>query len=330
MYIMHIREKVLYNLLRLNWLKDPSLAVQPWQVDDYRSFELKEIFERLEERGISLDEERFLACTEETHSPEELASFLWTGSEEDIEGQDQVYLLLFELWRRLLPQRETLTLFCDELDHRIFHFVEDGKVEEIDELLVRLEDILDSYVDSGENPKRIFKTISSACAYDLEGFFFEYIMDLIHAGEEMFASELIDGFDGYISDMKQFEFLRIRLFASVDPQETVRLLNQLVESLKRDAHFALLLEIAGFLVSFGQDPLYRKIIIKALGWMRREEEFCEILGNLQDYFCCLDQDEKQAAVEAILKKRSSHDLHSLVDSKDQDIEEIKQGLLSEN
>lgn len=327
---MHIREKALYNLLRLNWLKDPTLAVYPWQVDDYRGLELSEIFSRLEDLGISIDEERFVACSEETDSPEELASLLWTGEDDAIEGQDQVYLLLFELWRRLLPRRETLTLFCDELDHQIHQFVEEGKIEEIDELLVRLEDILDSYVDSGENPKKIFKTISSACAYDLEGFLYEYIMELIHAEEEMFASELIDGFENYISDSKRFEFLRIRLFAAVDPKETVHLLTQLVESLKKDAHFPLLLEIAGFLVSFGQDPLYHKIITKALNWMRTEGDFADILGNLQDYFCCLDQEGKQAQVKSILEKRSGLDPQVETDLNDPDLEVIRTSVLSEN
>ena len=326
---MHIREKALYNLLRLNWLRDPTLSVQPWQVADYRALEKNEILNRLETLGITLDEERFLACAEELASPEELASLLWTGSEDDVKGEDQAYLLLFELWRRLLPQRETLTLFCDELDHQIFCFVEDGKVEDIDEILVRLEDILDSYVDSGENPKKVFQTISLACAYDLERFLFEYITDLIDASEEMFASELLDGFFEYVADPKRFEFLRIRLFANVDPQETSLLLNRLVESLKRGAHFDLLLEIARFLVSFGQDPLYRKIILKGLDWMETEEEFFEVLHNLQDYFCCLDKDEKQAVVEAVIKKRANHDSQSSINTKDQDVEEIKQSLLSE-
>lgn len=326
---MHIREKALYNLLRFNWLNDPSLEVQSWQVDNYRSLDQKKLFDRLDQLGIVLDEAQFRLYAEESDTPEELLSQLWAGKEENGEAQDQAYLILFELWRRLLPERETLTIFCDALDNRIFNYAKEGTVEGIDELLVRLEDILDSYVDSGENPKKVFQAISSSCACDIERFLFEYIMDLIDSSEGMLASEIIDGFYEYVADPKRFEFLRIHLFADVDPQETALLLGQLVESLDKAGHFDLLLEIARFLVSFGQDPLYRQIIIKALSWMETEEEFIEILNNLQDYFCCLDQDDKRDLVEEILKKRAHHNPESKIHLEDQDIEKVKRTVLSE-
>ena len=49
---MHIDRKALYNLLRLNWLRDPSLDVEPWQVEDYRHLELETLYERLQDEVI--------------------------------------------------------------------------------------------------------------------------------------------------------------------------------------------------------------------------------------------------------------------------------------
>ncbi len=297
------------------------------QVEDYRLIEKSDLFKRLSDLGFSIDEDHFIALAGEVPSPEELTDLLWAESE-DVEGRDQVYLLLFEIWRRLLPHRESLSIFCDELDYQIFLYDEEQRLEDMDELLVHLEDVLDSYVDAGENAKKMFQSISLTCAYDLERFLFEYIMDLIDAGEQLTASELIDGFFEYVSDIKSFEFLRVRLFADVDPQETALLLTGLVETLKDPVHFDLLIEIASFLVSFGQDSLYRAIIAKGLGWLKTEDDFFEILGTLQGCYCCLDQEEKEAVIKEIVSRRANNDPLDSIDQSDRDIDLVRKTLNS--
>ncbi len=324
---MHIRPKALYNLLRFNWLKDPGLNVEPWEVEEARSLELTTLLNRLAALGIVLDEKRFLELAEEVDSPEALVELVWTEEEDDV-GAEKAYLLLFELWRRLLPHKKSLSLFCDELDHRIFLYIQDHRFEEMDEILVRLEDVLDSYVDSGASPKKILKTISEGCAYDLEGFLFEYILDLIDSGEELTASELIDGFYEYAGDVKKFEFLRICLFAEVDPLETARLLTELVKSLQGRAHLDLILSIATFLVPFGQDTLFRTCIDKALGWIQTEGEFLEVAALVSEYFLCLDQDSKKVAVDALIKQREGLDPEKPLDAQEDALEALKQILLS--
>ncbi|HCJ83966.1 MAG TPA: hypothetical protein DHV41_00920 [Parachlamydiales bacterium] len=74
---MQVCEKALYNLLRFNWLKDRSVSVLPWQVEDYREQREEELFGRLKALGLVLDEERFLAAAKEAKDPEELADRLW-------------------------------------------------------------------------------------------------------------------------------------------------------------------------------------------------------------------------------------------------------------
>ena len=34
---MDAERRALYNSLRMHWLLDPNMAVEPWQVEDYRS-----------------------------------------------------------------------------------------------------------------------------------------------------------------------------------------------------------------------------------------------------------------------------------------------------
>ena len=115
---MELKGKALYNLLRINWLEDPSIGVQPWQVEDYRVLSTADLFSKLEKLKIPLNEESFLLYVESSDSPEELVECLCLD-DEDLEISDQSYLLLFELWRRLIPEKESLSIFCDELDRLI-------------------------------------------------------------------------------------------------------------------------------------------------------------------------------------------------------------------
>ena len=69
---MELERRALYNALRLNWLRDPNLAAEPWQVEDYRNMSLEAIFERLKLQDIELDRTSFLKAAEEFDTPEEL------------------------------------------------------------------------------------------------------------------------------------------------------------------------------------------------------------------------------------------------------------------
>ncbi|HCJ83065.1 MAG TPA: hypothetical protein DHV52_01855 [Parachlamydiales bacterium] len=316
---MQVCEKALYNLLRFNWLKDRSVSVLPWQVEDYREQREEELFGRLKALGLLLDEERFLAAAKEAKDPEELADRLWGKKEE----RAQAYLLLFELWRRLLSERQTLSLFCDELDQHISLYERGIKDGSLEELLSSLEDLLDSYVDKGEDPKKCFRMVSCHLAYNLERFLYEYIRDLIASKDETGASEWIDGFYDYISNPKWFDFLRIHLFAEVERHDTAVHLQRLVESLKARQDFDLLLEIARFLISFGQDPLFRQILSSLLEAAETDEEFNEILSRMLDYFCRLDQDEKGRVIEEMIRRRSCKEPQGKLDAEDPDLERLR-------
>ena len=323
---MQLQEKAHYNLLRLKWLHDQSLDVKPWQIEDYRILEDAELFRRLSNMGISLDRNQFLIFADECETPEELTELLRID-ETNLEERDHVYLLLFELWRRYLPEKQSITLFCDELDHQITLY-DQGVVdiERMQEILNELEDILDQHVDAGEEPKTIFSTLSACCAHDLDRFLYDFILDNMDNGDETYASELIDGFYEYLEETKGFDFLRLHLFAEVDPIETARLLNQLLERLQEEPDFELLIEVGYFLVSFGEDSLFRPTILEALKQMENEEDFQEVLALVHNYYNCLDQEEKEKQIDTLLQSRSERDLNAPIDPQDSAIELLKHHL----
>jgi hypothetical protein len=200
---MQFHQKALYNLLRTNWLSDPALSVQPWQVADYRALETSELLARLKALEIPLNEQSFFSYAENCDSPEELTECLWLKSE-DLEGHDQAYLLLFELWRRLFPEKPSLSIFCDELDQRICLYDQDALSDEpIQEILRKLKHLLDEHVDRGADPEKAFQLVSEHCAHDLGDFIYDYLLDLIEAGHELEASELLGSFYEYISSIKE-------------------------------------------------------------------------------------------------------------------------------
>lgn len=140
---MHTRGRALYNLLRMNWLENDQIQVQPWQVEDYREKSDEALFQLLADLGARLDKATFLAYVDNTDSPEDMADCLWV-KEENPETFDRIYLVIFELWRRFAPEKQTLSIFCDELD-QLIGLYDHGELEEekIQAALSELQRILE-------------------------------------------------------------------------------------------------------------------------------------------------------------------------------------------
>src|SRR5947208_7129015 len=114
-----MQRRALYNLLRLNWLRDRSLPVEQWQVENYRNLPIETLFKNLTHLEINSDRISFLSLTEEFDNPEELTEAFFTDNSPDPKKFDQAYLNIFELWRRLVPEKLCLSIFGDELDYQI-------------------------------------------------------------------------------------------------------------------------------------------------------------------------------------------------------------------
>lgn len=318
---MKLKGKALFNLLRINWLEDRESKVKQWQIEDLRELDIKELFSRLKKLGLILNEENFYLYAENCASPEELVDCVWMEAE-NLEGYDQAYLLLFELWRRLLSDKVCLSVFCDELDQLIdlYDKSEQEDWEPLQSALMILEDLLDDTYDEEDNDaKKIFSEVASYCAHDLEQFIFDYISDRITARDETFASELIEAFYDYVSDRKRFDLLRAKLLAIFDLEESNLIYGRILEELREEPNLGLDLLVAESLIHHGDVRLFMQAVKQALPLLKKEEEFQNLLAMVAEYYRCLDRDEEEKMVKGLLDARSFYPLNSPIDTSDQAI-----------
>ncbi len=289
--------KAYFNWVILKWEHNPSFQIEPWQVEDYRELSISTLFDRLSSLGLKLTEENFIMMAKSSGSPEELTHKLWP----DKENEMPVYLILFELWRRLLPEKSSISLFCDELDNRIRLYLKDPTQDhDSSNALQNLQELLEDSTDLGENPRAIFATLSRHVAHDLEGFLFDYISDQIDARNDLEAAELIRIFYPYIKDVICFDFLKARLLVLMEPHEGNVAIQKLLDKL---TDLDLILEVAAFLVHHGDPSLFQKAAKLCLNVIQTEEDFQELLAIVADYCHFVEKDKNEEQIQAVFAKR---------------------------
>ncbi len=295
-----LQTKALYNLLRLQAAEDPTIKAEAWAIEDLRQVPIEEIFSRLD---LQLDKSSFLQFAENCDTPEDLAEIL-LPDQGDEKQYDALYLLVFELWRRLIPEKQSLSIFGDELDHRIALYDQENleSDEEIQDALANLLEILDENADAGADPKEVFAAISDYCANDLECFVINYVSDILDSENEAYASELIEGFTTYAQEPIWFEFLRARLASFKDIGEANRIIHRILEN---EPESALLMEILNFLSVSGEHALFVAAVKKILPLLKMEEELLEVMEIVADYYGRLDQDAVEQSIQKLMKKRKS-------------------------
>lgn len=321
---MELERRALYNALRMNWLLDPSTEVEPWQVEDYRVMSFEMIFDRLKEKGITLDRAHFVAMAEDHLTPEELTEELLDETDADAKEQDQIYLLVFELWRRLVPEKPCLSVFCDELDYQI-HLYDKGQVssvESIQDVLANLEVILDENADEGADPVVIFESICSGCANDIETFLYDFIAEQIDNENYSYASDLLDGFGDYVKDVKWFDFLRTRLTAANDAKGANHLISQLAEEAAEENDIEYNLEILAFMVEAGERQVFTMLVNRTVPLLETEEDFFDLLTICADFFHRLDLEQIENKLQRLVASRNKNHFDKDMDLNDPQIAEL--------
>ena len=315
---MQVQRRALYNSLRIKWLEDPEIQVQHWQIDDYRNFSKDILFLRLKELGIGLNEDDFINHSENFNNPEDFVDYL-AEDDNNNEYQDKVYLLCFELWRRIIPYKPSISIFCDELDFQIcLYDQEESNIEDIQNVLIGLKDILEDNAEQ-ENPVNVLNSISDNCANDLEAFLYDFIIDQIDEENYDYASELVDDFYDYVSDVKWFQFLRIRLMALSDLDLSEQLLMQFIEDFIDDLDSDLLFDVLGFMAENGVEESFVVGVNAIMPLLENEGDFQELLQIVMDYYSTLNVPTREAFIEGILSKRKKCDPVQSIDSKDSDV-----------
>lgn len=327
---MDVERRALFNSLRQSFMLDQNLAVEPWQVEDYRSMTLDAVFNRLNLQDIRLDKSSFTTLAEEFDTPEELTEHLLGALDVDDMTTDQVYLLVFELWRRLVPEKPSLTIFCDELDNQI-HLYDSGLAtnpEAIQDAMANLKVLLDENVDEGCDPLEVFDTISAGCANDIENFLYDFIAEQIDAKNISYASELLDAFAEYVRDTRWFDFLRVRVMSHSDPAGADLAVRQLIKENTADPELEFNLEVLAYLVQGGNKGMFINLVKQTMPLLKTEEDLQDLLLICADFYHLLDQEHIEHKIHNILKKRSTMHFESKIIPKDQDIDELLKILAS--
>lgn len=313
---MAYKGRSLYNLLQMNLKQNPDLDVETWQVEEYRSLSNEELFNRLESHQVFLDEKHFLLYVDECDAPEDLADMLCV--EEDFTKHEQVFLAVFELWRRLAPHKQSLSIFADELDHLIEEYEEGvtSRDEQLQAALLSFQRILDDNVDEGGDPISGFELFAAFSCHDLEVFIYEYVAHQIDCESDLYASELLEGFYEYVKNKRWFDFLRLRLVSAVDLEEANVMVERLIESLQESPDIQLLLEVLHFLVYVGESEPFNLAFQNALDLVETEEDLHEVLVIASDYMNCLEKFKEEEVINQLIEKRKGNSPKDLVDTSD--------------
>lgn len=316
-----IERRALYNLLRMNWLNEPTLSVESWQVEDYRALPLPALFERLNQFNIHLDRISFIAYTDECDSPEDLTDHLIGDRRFSTAQEDHIYLLLFELWRRLMSEKPSLSILCSELDYQIFLY-DQQRLEDptaLQDAFTHFVQILDENVDGGIPSDQAFKLISNYCANDIETFLYDFIAEQIDNGNESYAHELLDDFDTYLGTNKWFRLLRLRLCEQPYSKTAQRIAGQMIEEHLNEDDLDFNFEFLAVMAEMGEPPAFRTILKQTLPLIKREIDFQDLLTIAIDYFHRLDQEQQEMTLKSLLEKRSHHPLEETIQAKDPDL-----------
>lgn len=319
-----MEKRALYNSLRLNWLLDPSLKVDQWQVEDYRSLPLEELFQRLSKLGISIDAEKFLALADSIDTPEELAEDQLVDEEEG----DQTYLLLFELWRRLVPEKQSLSIFCDELDRQI-HLFDKGFVESmevIEDAIAQLMVLLDENADEGGDPHALFESIRQGCAHNIEEFLYDFIALQLKEDNHAYAIELIEGFMPYVHEPKWFKLLDVEAHAESDLEMSHRLLHQLIKEAHKKPDLEFNIELLSYIARKGDDASFTQLAKQSFALMKVEEDFWDLLECAEEYYHYRDDEQKEKILLDMAERRQSMDPGKPLDRNHPDFKTVAQML----
>lgn len=318
---MHLLERhALYNLIRMNWLNDPQLSVEPWQVEDYRALPLSTLFERLKQHEIDLDKTRFVAYADECDSPEELTEHLVGDSELEAKVEDQIYLIVFELWRRLMTEKPSLSIFCNELDYQIY-LHDQGELSQsthLQDALANFALLLNENVDEGLSTQEAFRLITPFFANDIESFLYDYIFELIDENNESYAQDLLDNFAPYLKGNKWFELLYIRLIERSNNRLADKLFIHLMEDYLDEKDVDFNLELLAYMIDIGKSQEFKNFASQTLDIITKEEDFHDLLMLCMDYFHRLDNEAQENQIQTILKNRHQNNPEDIFKDSDPD------------
>jgi hypothetical protein len=303
--------KAHYNLLKAQVAWDPHTPHESWMIEDLSKVGDDQIFERLKQLRIPVGHDTLKRYLEELETPEDFLEAV-TLETDSVEKVEQAYLLLFELFKRHAPDANCLSVFADRLDSSIqLYEKSQGKNwSKVAEELKQLESILRENLANVKNPNEILEKISRYFAYDLEGFIYDFIADLIDRQEEVLAEEFIDQFFEYLTKPYWFSLLEFYL-KGADLEQLENLADLSADT--QDFDFGL--EVLYILKEEDSERFFP--LLSALIEMAKEEaEFVELLTVAQEVFEEKDRLRELSEIKKILDSRAQIDEKRRIHSQD--------------
>lgn len=317
--------KAIYNSLRFRAHANETISSMPpsthpvfsWKTRNWRELSLETLFKELKELGCNLNKDSFRHYAEVCDSPEELFSLLLRDGggeieqEENHENEDKLYLLLLELWRRLLPEYPSLPIICDNLDEAIFQYdtVMDCGYQVVQQALEPIFQLLQSNVDEGISPKEAFEAIVPYCAHDIPRFLADYILDLIDqsASDSTFfqqAEELVEQVEPYIASSPWFLLVKAKILALSYNEEALKLVRQalsaIVQQTKQEPTFYI--EALGVVRFFDELQLTETLIEMTFNALNDWDDLLQLAEELSHLALVNDVEQIEARLDAYLDR----------------------------
>lgn len=289
-----------YNLLWLQKLRGLPVSAESWESKDYRKIPLETLWNELSSLSLYFNSESFTAFCAPLDSPEELIQILMP---EEGEEKNKVYLLIFELWRRLLPAKESVSIFADQLDRKIAAYEKYKDDLELLSALNQVVDILESNTITDDPPEAIFERLCLYVAHDLESVIYTYIdsglTDDSHLDSRLL---LIDHFMPYVKDKSRLQFLRLKSMPVDFSYEREKLAEHIISSLQEKINIPLSIDLLFYFIEKRDKELFSEFFSFLISSVAEEKILVKLLDVLMEYHATFGRQEKQNQVYAFLQK----------------------------
>lgn len=309
----HLETKALYNaLVMIPHHTKPLSPIKSWERKERRTSSLEDLFQEVKELGVELDSKQFYQWSSDCETPEELVELL--AESDDLKKLDHLYLVLFELWRRLSPEKRSLSIVADDIDHLIFAFDQEQEVEdvEVESLITEWCLLIDSLKDSGFTRQEAFQTIEPFFAHNVQEFIVDFLLEVVQREDPSFAIHMLDKVRSYcLRDSLWIKFIELQLALREENVVEVRKkLGELVSSvlINKSSDVELTLALAEIACELKKGELLVRLIETVLPHLEEKEDllYCFDLLNR------LISKQGEAFVAPLLKKSSSLELKALL------------------
>ena len=291
-----------YNLLWLERLRGNSIPAHKWEFLDYRELDFATLFSMLHEFNIFFDADTFESLSEDADSPEEFSERIEI---EDKDDKRKIYLIVFELWRRLIEDKESVSIFCDELDRIVAAYETEKDDQQLLFILHKVLEILERNTCLDEPPEEIFQRLSLYIAHDLENVIYTYIDTKLKSGSEDSCLNLIEHFMPYIKEKRALKFLKLKSLPNAFYEEKEKLTIYIVSSLQENVNLSLSISILFYLIERNSAELFSELFSFLIHHISEEKPLVALLDVLVAYHRKMGQEEKQQQVYQFLQKRLS-------------------------